>query len=98
MDLESPAPLRRSPHNRTLLEQRDVYRDHIEIFADAAHLDSVGRLVERTVLIDCSVIATQLSKQYLPTCSAFSTLRRILDALSGRGKSSSSPARGCEPV
>ena len=33
-----------------------------------------------------------------PTCSAFSTLRRILEGLSGPGKMSSCPARGPEPV
>lgn len=34
----------------------------------------------------------------LPTCSAFSTLRRIFEALSGNGNSSSWPASGWLPA
>jgi hypothetical protein len=36
--------------------------------------------------------------QDLPTCSAFSTLRRILEGLSGSGKISSFPFSGPGPV
>lgn len=36
--------------------------------------------------------------RYLPTCSAFSTLRRILEGLSGPGNLSSVPATGPWPV
>jgi hypothetical protein len=42
--------------------------------------------------------AWRMTEVHIPTCSAFSTLRRIFEALSGSGKSSSSPARGCDPV
>ena len=36
--------------------------------------------------------------EYIPTCSAFSTLRRMRAMLSGPGNSSSVPARGPVPV
>lgn len=45
-----------------------------------------------------SHLAMDLDKGHLPTCSAFSTLRRILEGLSGPGNTSSVPAEGPVPV
>lgn len=50
MDPESPALPSSIPHNHTLQEQQDGYRDRIWIADDVAHLDSVGRLGEQTDL------------------------------------------------
>lgn len=69
------------------------YHDHTASGDGAVHLCNSDQLEGHRVLMRCQLCQWQgfLS---LPTCSAFSILRRILEALSERGKVSSSPAKG----
>ena len=85
---------------RHLPSQPDGYHGRIENGDDAARRGNfVPRAEQRALrkgMLACTIVLVIHMWNFidLPTCSAFSTLRRILDGLSGPGKISSVPASG----
>lgn len=76
------------------------FHDQIENGDGAARHGTADPRAEQRVLRDADECNSSMARRYvlLPTCSAFSMLRRIFEGLSGPGKRSSVPARGPVPV
>ena len=80
------------PHgqnHKRLRSPPNEYRDRIEIGGDAAHRGNSDQREEQRGL--CGLLTRnsqwiwEMRNNYRPTCSAFSTLRRIFEGLSGPG-------------
>lgn len=83
------------PRSHTPREQPDECRGRIGSGDDVVHLCNAGPRVVQTDLQRLVIVLQEHGFLCcLPTCSAFSTLRRIFEALSGSGNSSSWPASG----